>query len=246
MKTTLLTFATLSLMSFGIHQSNDALQTNATVTKIDGKLFTTVTIGEQTWMAENLNVDKFKNGDPIPEAKTKEEWEKLGKEGKPAFCYYDFDAANGKIYGKLYNWFAVNDPRGLAPEGFEVATDQDWKQLIETVKASGDGNPLDLRTKDGWDLGKFGRESTNVFGFSCPASGYISSEGSFKNKIKSAYFWTSIEDPKNEGESFTKDGKIYKIKSDNAYYQYQDNMQNTFSHGSWSKKNGLSIRCIKK
>jgi uncharacterized protein (TIGR02145 family) len=247
MKTTLLTFATLSLMAFGIHQGTNKTEIQPTsVTDTNRNTFKTVTIGEQTWMAENLNVDKFKNGVPIPEAKTREEWEKFGKEGNPAFCYYDFDAANGKIYGKLYNWFAVNDPRGIAPEGFVVASDQDWMKLMETVKSSGQGIALDLRTKEGWEFGKSGGVSTDVFGFSSPASGSISSEGSFKNKSNSAYFWTSVEDPIKEGERTTKDGKTVKFKNDNAYYQYQNTTTNSFSHGSWSKKNGLSVRCVKK
>lgn len=71
-----------------------------------------VKIGDQIWMTRNLNVDKFCNGDPIPETKTNEEWIKAGENGKPAWCYYDNDPANGEKYGKLYNWYAVNDPRG--------------------------------------------------------------------------------------------------------------------------------------
>ena len=248
MKTTLLSLSTILLLAFGLHQSksNESPTTNSGSSIIDATTNKVVTIGEQTWMAENLNVDKFNNGDLISEAKTKEEWEKFGKEGKPAFCYYDFDSANGKIYGKLYNWFAVNDPRGIAPEGFVVASDQDWKRLMETVKSSGQGIALDLRTKEGWEFGKSGRVSADVFGFSCPASGSISSEGSFKNKSNSAYFWTSVEDPIKEGERTTKDGKTVKFKNDNAYYQYQNTTTNSFSHGSWSKKNGLSVRCVKK
>ena len=62
-------------------------------------------------MQENLNVSKFRNDDPIPEAKTDEEWLKANQNGKPAWCYYSI---NSKNYGKLYNWYAVNDPRGLA------------------------------------------------------------------------------------------------------------------------------------
>jgi uncharacterized protein (TIGR02145 family) len=80
----------------------------------------TIKIGKQTWMAENLNVDKFRNGDLIPHIQDPEEWEQAGKNQQPAWCYYENDPENGNIYGKLYNWYAVNDPRGLAPEGFHV------------------------------------------------------------------------------------------------------------------------------
>lgn len=91
--------------------------------------FKSVKIGAQTWMAENLNVSTFRNGDPIPEVKTNEEWEKAGKEGKPAWCYYDNDPVNSSKYGKLYNWFAVNDPRGLAPEGWHIPRVDEWNTL---------------------------------------------------------------------------------------------------------------------
>ena len=92
---------------------------------------TEVTIGKQVWMTQNLNVDKFRNGDPIPEAKTDEEWEKAGENGEPAWCYYDNDPANGEKYGKLYNWYAVNNSRGLAPEGWKIPSDEDWSGLTD-------------------------------------------------------------------------------------------------------------------
>jgi uncharacterized protein (TIGR02145 family) len=67
-------------------------------------------------MAENLDGYRFRNGDPIPEARTKEEWSKAS----PAWCYYENDPENGTKYEKLYNWYALVDPRGLAPEGWHV------------------------------------------------------------------------------------------------------------------------------
>ena len=71
-----------------------------------------VKIGEQNWMTSNLNVSKFQNGDPIFEAKTKAQWQKAHEDKKPAWCYFENDDLNGEKYGKLYNWFAVNDLRG--------------------------------------------------------------------------------------------------------------------------------------
>ena len=89
-----------------------------------------VTIGTQVWMKENLNVSTFRNGDPIPEAKTAEEWKAAGAAKQPAWCYYDNDPKNGAKYGKLYNWYAVNDPRGLAPVGWHVPTKEELSDLI--------------------------------------------------------------------------------------------------------------------
>src|SRR6185436_5977257 len=75
-----------------------------------------VTIGTQTWMSRNLDVSRFRNGEPIPEARTTEEWIEAGKNGRPVWCYYENKPELGVIYGRLYNWFAVADPRGLAPD----------------------------------------------------------------------------------------------------------------------------------
>ncbi len=108
----------------------------------------TVTIGTQVWMTKNLDVTIFRNGDPIPEAKTKEEWVKAGENKQPAWCNYDNNPANGSKYGKLYNWYAVNDPRGLAPEGYHVPTDAEWT-ILENFLGSDDGKKMKSAT--GWN-----------------------------------------------------------------------------------------------
>ena len=77
----------------------------------------------------NLDVREFRNLDPIMEAKTDEEWIRAGEQGIPAWCYYDNDSANNELYGKLYNWHAVNDKRGLAPEGYRVPTIKELDDL---------------------------------------------------------------------------------------------------------------------
>lgn len=84
-----------------------------------------VKIGNQTWMSQNLTVTTFRNGDPLPEVKTKAEWEKAGRNGQPAFCYYNNDPSTAKTHGVLYNYYAVNDSRGLAPEGWRVPSHND-------------------------------------------------------------------------------------------------------------------------
>jgi len=86
-------------------------------------------IGEQIWTKQNLNVDTFRNGEPIPEVKTDEEWVKAGKEGKPAWCYYNNDPTNGEKFGKLYNLHAVIDARELAPQGWKIPKLQELKCL---------------------------------------------------------------------------------------------------------------------
>jgi len=95
--------------------------------------FKKIKIGDQIWADRNLNVNHFRNGEPIPQAISNEEWIEAGDNKQPAWCHYDNDPENGKKYGKLYNWYAVNDPRGLAPEGWEVPTDDEWKILEGTI-----------------------------------------------------------------------------------------------------------------
>ncbi len=140
---------------------------------------TSVKIGDQVWMAENLNVDKFLNGDPIPHAKTDEEWKKAGENKQPAWCYYDNDPANGEKYGKLYNWYAINDPRGLAPKGWRVPWVMDFDKLqiyLGGEKVAG----KKMKSTDGWgdSEGKLGN-GTNESGFSGVPCGYRYDNGGF-------------------------------------------------------------------
>ena len=125
-----------------------------------------VTIGNQVWMTKNLNVDKFRNGDPIPHAETQEEWEKAGENQQPAWCYYDNDPANGEKYGKLYNWYAVNDPRGLAPGGWHVPSDEEWTGLTDYLGGN-DVAAGKLKSTSGWvDYNGNPANGTNSSGFS--------------------------------------------------------------------------------
>ena len=100
----------------------------------DGRVYKTVKIGEQEWMAENLNVDRFQNGDLIPEARTVEEWKEALKNKQPAWCYYDNDTKNGEIIGKLYNLFAITDTRGILPIGWHLPSENEYKILFESSK----------------------------------------------------------------------------------------------------------------
>lgn len=121
--------------------------------------YKTVTIGAQVWMKENLNVSTFRNGDPIPEAKTDEEWKAAGDAKQPAWCYYDNDPKNGAKYGKLYNWYAVNDSRGLAPEGWHVPTDVEWSVLIGYLGGEKDITKK-IKSTSGWNSYEWGETKT--------------------------------------------------------------------------------------
>jgi uncharacterized protein (TIGR02145 family) len=95
-------------------------------TDIDGNVYTPIQIGNQIWTKENLNVSKYRNGDIIPQVTDQSEWSNLTA---GAWCYYENSTVNGTTYGKLYNWYAVNDPRGLAPQGWHVSSNDEWTTL---------------------------------------------------------------------------------------------------------------------
>jgi uncharacterized protein (TIGR02145 family) len=116
----------------------------------DGKIYKTVVIGTQTWMAENLNVSAFRNGDPIPEAKTDEEWVRACNQFQPAWCYYKNNDNLGPKYGKLYNWWAIIDSREISPIGWRIPNSNDLKVLTNYTGS------------DGFDL--FYGQNVKVFG----------------------------------------------------------------------------------
>ncbi len=101
-----------------------------TVTDIDGNVYQTIQIGNQVWMAENLKVTHYRDGTSIQyvqnELTEPDVWETLTT---GAYCYYDDSQSNQTTYGNLYNWYAVADSRNIAPEGWHVPTDAEWKEL---------------------------------------------------------------------------------------------------------------------
>jgi uncharacterized protein (TIGR02145 family) len=118
-----------------------------------------VTIGTQVWCTENLDVTTFRNGDVIHQAKTNEEWEMAGKKKQPAWCYYNNDPVNGHKYGKLYNWYAVSDSRGLAPEGYHIPSDVEWTKLINYLGGENVAGAK-LKSTFGWNDNPMGRTIT--------------------------------------------------------------------------------------
>jgi uncharacterized protein (TIGR02145 family) len=185
-----------------------------------------VKIGNQIWMNRNLDVATFRNGDPIPQATTPEEWERLGDdEHKPAWCYYNFDPANGKKYGKLYNWYAVSDPRGLAPEGWHVPSKAEFETLINFLGGEKAAWPK-LKSKTGW---KNNLNGTDEVGFNLLPNGYRGTYASsgFDWLGTKANLWTSQRDGEYRSFYFTENDKS------GVYVSY------------WGRENGFGVRCIK-
>ncbi|SVD28603.1 uncharacterized protein METZ01_LOCUS381457, partial [marine metagenome] len=105
-----------------------SIDDGSTVTDIDGNVYETVEVGEQVWMKENLKVTHYRNGDEIPTGYSNDDWTNLTT---GAYAVYNDDSLNADIYGNLYNGYAVEDERGLCPEGWHVPTDQEYTELTD-------------------------------------------------------------------------------------------------------------------
>jgi uncharacterized protein (TIGR02145 family) len=188
----------------------------------------TVTIGTQVWMSKNLDVSNFRNGDPIPQAKTDEEWKKAGDNKQPAWCYCGNDPSKGARYGKLYNWYAVNDTRGLAPIGWHIPTDAEWTILTDYL---GDSAGDKMKSKEGWEVEGYEGGSgngNNSSGFSgLPGGKGKNSEGCGMIGLEAGW-WSASEYSNTE-----------------AWYRdlwYDDNkLGRDYDY----KQNGFSVRCLK-
>jgi uncharacterized protein (TIGR02145 family) len=183
----------------------------------------TVMIGTQKWAIANLNVTTFRNGDTIPEARTNKEWETAGESGKPAWCYYNNNPANGLKYGKLYNWYAVNDPRGLAPDGWTLSSDSDWATLAKYLGGQGLASKK-MKSTSGWSDGNNG---TNESGFEGLPGGYRVENGTFLNFGSIGTWWSSTES-----------------KTVSAIDHYLA-LSGSLSRSSSPKQRGESVRCLR-
>jgi uncharacterized protein (TIGR02145 family) len=198
-----------------------------TVTDIDGNTYPVVAIGEQCWTAHNLNVSHYRNGDPIPQITNDQDW--LNATGG-AWCYYANNTENGVIYGKLYNWYAVNDPRGLAPEGYHIPSQDEWMQMKDFLGGyMVAGGPL--KSTEHWQAPNVG--ATNETGFSAVP-------GSQRNGAFYAdgwgvvgVYWSSTSNPDDDDNEEAWSNTMSRSSAGCSHYQ-----------GSW-KKVGMSVRCVK-
>ena len=186
-----------------------------------------VSIGSDIWMVKNLNVERFRNGDLIPKVESNEDWEEAGLNKQPAWCYYDNDPKNGEIYGKLYNWYAVNDPRGLAPKGWHIPGDEfeNLKKFLGKDRIAGGK----MKSKNFWNMPKKGTK--NESGFTALGGGLRNEEAEFEELGGLAVFWSSIDENYAGSECAMTE------------YLYNDNTQFIFNMDE--KSIGASVRCVK-
>ena len=188
-----------------------------------------VKIGTQTWTSKNLDVATYRNGDTIPEVQDKNAWAKL-KTG--AWCYYENKTANGTKYGKLYNWYAVNDPRGLAPKGYHMPTHEEWTILSDYLGEESEAGTK-MKSITGW---KNNGNGTNTSGFSGLPGGFRFNNGTFFNIDNGTfsdidnhgYWWSSSE-----------------FGTDSAWPRGLNGSNGNLDGDGFDNRNGMSVRCIK-
>ena len=181
----------------------------------------TVTIGNQVWTSKNLDVSTYRNGDVIPQVQDKNAWANLTT---GAWCYYDNDPSNGTKYGKLYNWYAVNDPRGLAPNGYHIPTDEDWTKLTDYLGGVSEAGTK-MKSTSGWSY--YGN-GTNSSGFLSLPGGTRANNGIFYSVGGNGYWWSS-----KENETYSAWARRLWCNGDFV------------SRDEGSKLSGHSVRCLR-
>jgi uncharacterized protein (TIGR02145 family) len=215
------------------------------LTDIDGNVYPSIVINGQEWMQQNLAVTKYRNGDPIPTGLSNTTWQSTTS---GAYAIYNNDAANNTTYGKLYNWYAVNDSRGLCPTGWHVPSDPEWTTLINyldpnqnpslfgiqssvaggKMKSTGIiGNVVGLENIVGlWNYPN--EQATNESGFSGFPSGSRDYDGTYSFVGLDGYWWSGTEVDSNHAWLRT----LYHNSS--YVYRYY-----------YVKLLGFSVRCVR-
>ena len=227
---TFLAFTAILYSSCGASSSSDSTSTvkvedSTSTEKVEGSTESTesgavVTIGSQVWTSKNLDVSTYRNGDVIPQVQDQNAWANLTT---GAWCYYDNDASNGTKYGKLYNWYAVKDARGLAPKGFHIPSDAEWTILTDYLggkKAAG----TKMKSGSGWYANGNGTNSSGFAGF---PGGARDRDGRFGEVGSYGGWWGATED--NSNSAWNRD--LYYIFDEVNLYHYE-------------RQYAFSVRCL--
>lgn len=185
-----------------------------------------VKIGTQVWMTKNLDVVTYQNGDTIPQVTNLDDWYSLCS---GAWCYYNNDSITGETYGKLYNWYAVHDSRGLAPKGWHIPNDDEWDLLTNFLGGEDvAGGKIKEAGLSHWIDPNVG--ATNSSGFNALPAGYNNSpNATFSGIHENSQWWSANE---------------YDLMR--ASYRFIYNSDSRLNKGSnWvTKTYGFSVRCL--
>ena len=221
-----------------------------------------VAIGSQVWMSTNLNVSTYRNGDVIPQVQDRDAWAKLTT---GAWCYYENNAANGTKYGKLYNWYAVNDARGLAPAGWHIPTDGEWT-VLSTYLGGEDVAGKKMKSTSGWESWTEdiicsncktwnaeyrGKKECNV----CQDTRVNGKKTYSGNGINSSGFTGLPGGYRNNDGYFTRGGipvgnygfwwSASESYESNAWYRSLDYQNSYLYRNIYPKNTGFSVRCVR-
>ena len=175
------------------------------------------------WTGKNLDIAHYRNGDPIPEVQDPAKWATLTT---GAWCSNDNRQENGKTFGKLYNWYAVNDPRGLAPKGWHVATDAEWSALSERLGGPENAGGA-LKSATIWK--EQGDGASNKIGFDAlPGGARRDTDGHFMLPGEYSRLWSSTE-----------------VSAKGAWCRSLGYFDTALRRGKASKNTGFSVRCVK-
>jgi uncharacterized protein (TIGR02145 family) len=192
----------------------------STVTDIDGNTYPVVQIGAQCWMAKNLAVTHYANGDSIPHVPYAWYAQTAG-----AWCSYDNLEVNDTVYGKLYNWYTVADPRGLCPAGWHMPYDADWAPVIAIYGGASTAGGALKAVSPLWDPPN--ADATDISGFSGLPGGVRTDMGEFINMGTDGFFWSATEQ-----QSIT------------AWEWHLHHDWGGIDHGGTMKEAGISCRCV--
>lgn len=211
-----------------INSEDMTFTTLAPITDVDGNSYNIRTIGTQIWMTENLKTARYNNGDPIPNVADSLTWNHLAT---GAYCVYDNNSENSVVYGKLYNWYAVNEDRKLCPTGWHPATPSEWGTLLTFAGWDNQtGGKLKETGVAHWDYPNTG--ATNETGFTAIPGGYRFPQG-FRDLHIAGVWWVA----KNP---------LFVENSVTQLFLWNNRSDFTFLGTNISDKvNGHAVRCIK-
>lgn len=198
------------------------------LTDIDGNVYRTISIGDQWWMAENLKVTRYRNGDDIPNVTGNDEWSALES---GAWAYYNNNPEYDRLFGKLYNWYAANDERRICPEGWRVPSEVDWEILIIHL---GGMNTAGGKMKDTTLWVSPNEGATNESGFTGRPGGYRlvvgnpGRDGTFENLGRSGMWWYR--------DDVSRARDLFYLRANAGVTRFDQ---------WWGKRWGYSIRCIR-
>ena len=206
------------------NSSSDRKRQSERITDTDGNVYTSVVIGSQVWMTQNLRTTHYNNGDPIPLVSNDGEW---GSIEDGAYCVYSNERKYGKRYGNLYNWHAVSDRRGICPQGWHIPSDEEWQVLSDFL--GGDKVAGDKMKETGtrhWAEPNSG--ASNISGFTALPGGGRDEFGQFIVDRYGCHWWSS-----------TISGSV-DVRVRSIYFGYGSIMTDEYHPNS-----GFSVRCLK-